>query len=405
MSDLTEIKGLFSETQKTVEALRSDVEGLQGKAKDFVDTDRQEKMKADLAAKFEAEQKAMQHRVDALETATNRPGGAGNSADDAKSAKAFDAYLRKGVETDEFKAMSTSTQADGGFMVPDGMEDGIRKRQRRTSAIRSVANVVSFAGGTYDVMTERGDAGYEWAGEKSTRSETDTPTINRIKIDLHELSALPKVTQRILDNADFDVEGWLVGYVGERFSRAEESAFVAGDGIDKPKGFTTYSTATTDDASRAVETFQHRVSGANGDFASSNPADVLVKTFYDLQGAYQANATWLMKNTTAAEVSVLKDGDGAYLLRDMMNGSGVFTRIIQGRPMQVADDMPTYTGTGALGIAVGDFSAGYTIVDGKAVTVLRDPFSAKPHVLFYATKRVGGGATDFDAIKFIKFSS
>jgi HK97 family phage major capsid protein len=406
MSDIDDIKGLFTETQKTLEAVRSDVEGLKGKSADYIDADRQNKMKAELAGQLEAEQKAreaLEARLEAVETASNRPGAGGKGADDELHAKAFNDYLRKGVEADELKSMSTQVNADGGYLVASQMEAGIRERLRRSSPVRAVANVVSLDGNSYDILIERGDAGAEWAGERATRSETDTPTVNRISIALHELSALPKVTQRLLDNSTYDVEGWLTGYVADKFSRTEATAFVSGDGVDKPKGFLSYSKSTAADDSRAAHTLQYRITGAAGAFAASNPADVIVRTFYDLQGGYQANASWMMKNTTAAEVAVLKDGDGAYLIRGMFNADGVYVRTIQGRPMYMADDMPAIADN-AYSIAVGDFNAGYTIVDGKSVTVLRDPYSAKPNVLFYTTKRVGGGLVEADAIKLIQFA-
>lgn len=404
MSELQEVKELFTSTEKKLEALRSDFDDLKGKQADYIDQDRQRKMADDLAAQFSAEQKAMAERLDKLETAGNRPGAAGKSEDEIKAAKLFNDYLRKGVEADEFKAMATSQQDSGGFLVSNTMEAGIRARLRRTSPVRAVANVISgFSGGSYEVLVERGDSGYEWAGEKSSRSETTTPTIDRISIALHELSAMPKVTQRLLDNADYDIEGWLEDRIADRFARAEATAFVSGDGVNKPKGFLSYSTATTADESRAAETLQYRGTGTSGGFDATNPANVLIQTFYDLQGQYQANATWMMKNITAAQVATIQDDNG-YLLRGVLNGEGSIVRTIQGRPLEIADDMPVYTGAGALGIAVGDFTAGYTIIDGKNVTVLRDPYSAKPHVLFYTTKRVGGGVTEFDAIKLIKFS-
>lgn len=406
MSDLNEVKTLFSETQKTVEAMRADLEGLKGKTKDVIDADRLAKMEAEIAEKFSAEQKAMADRIEAVETASAR-GFAPNTtsaADDAKHKSMFIDYLRKGSQADELKAMQTNVQAEGGYAVPDGMAAGIQKRYRRSSPIRAVANVVQFSGGTYSVLVERDDAGYEWAGETQSRSETSTPTINKIDIATHELSAKPKISQRMLDVADFDVEGWLTGYVANRFERGEATAFIAGDGVMKPKGFLSYGKAATADDARGVETLQFRITGADGAFATSGPADVLTQTFYDLQGEYQANASWMMKNTTAAVVATLKDGDGAYLLQSMLNTDGAIVRTIQGRPMFVADDMPAI-GSNSFSIAVGDFGAGYTIVDDKAITVLRDPYSSKPNVLFYTTKRVGGGVTDFDAIKLIKFGT
>lgn len=406
MAELEEVKTLFAETQKIANAARDKADELAKKQADYIDTDTLNRMKADLAAKMDAADKAnadLKARLEAVETKGNRPGQPGALSPEAK---AMDAYLRKGDELPaEVKAMATSSNADGGYLVPDAVRAGIQARLRRTSPVRAVATVIAFQGGSYDVLVERGDAGYEWAGETQARSETDTPTINRISIATHELSAMPKVSQRLLDNATFDVEAWLAGYVGDRFARAEASAFVAGDGSGKPKGFLSYGKATTVDETRANETLQYRATGADGAFASSpNGADALVRVFYDLQGAYQANASWMAKNTTMADIAVLKDGDGGFLLREMLNGDGSLVRTIMGRPAYIADDMPAIA-SNAFAIAVGDFQAGYTIVDGLNVTVLRDPFSAKPHVLFYTTKRVGGGVTDFDAIKLLKFGT
>lgn len=400
-----ETKSAFEGVEKMLHSIREDVDALRGKAADYVDHDRQEKMKAELAQKLTEEQdarKAIQERLDSVETAINRPGGASEVKDAAYSTALLE-YMRKGRETEELKSMSTQVNADGGYMVDAQMEAGIRARLRRTSPIRDVANVVSLDGNSYEILLERGDAGAEWAGERATRNETDTPTINRVNIDLHELSALPKVTQRMLDNSSFDVEGWLTNYVSDKFSRTEATAFVSGSGSNQPKGFLSYDKSTAADDARAAHTLQYRITGAAGGFASTAPADIFVKTFYDLQGAYQENASWMMKNTTAASAAVLKDGDGAYLIRGMFNAEGVFVRTIMGRPMFMADDMPAIADN-AYAIAVGDFSSGYTIVDGKAVTVLRDPFTAKPNVLFYTTKRVGGGLVEADAIKLIQFA-
>jgi HK97 family phage major capsid protein len=408
MSELDEVKALFAETQRTATAAQQKADELAKKQADYVDQDAFGKMKADLAEKFskadalQAELAETKARLADLEVKANRPKGAAGLQ--TPESKAFDAYFRKGIEADELKAMNTGVNPDGGYLVPDSVRDGIQARLRRTSPVRSVATVVGFTGDQYQVLVERGDAGFQWAGEVQNRDETDTPTINRISITCHELSALPKVSQRLLDNATFDVESWLTSYVSGRFARAEATAFVSGNGVNQPKGFLSYSLSTAADETRANETLQYRTTGVSGAFAATpNGADVFVRTFYDLQGAYQANAVWMAKNTTMAEIAVLKDSDGAFLLREMLNGDGALVRTIQGRPAVIADDMPAIAAN-SYSIAVGDFSA-YTIVDGLSVTVLRDPFSAKPNVLFYTTKRVGGGVTDFDAIKFIRFGT
>ena len=410
MADVEEIKKLFDDTQRVAQAAKDKAEEIAKKSADFVDQDTLKKMKDDLAEQFTKSDKLqadLKARIDEVEVKGNRPGAPGAGKLDTPEAKAFDAYVRKGAEPGpEHKAMSTQVSGDGGYLAPPELAAGIQKRLRRTSPVREVARVVNLDGnGSYDILVERGDAGFSWAGETQTRTETDTPTINRISIALHELSAMPKVSQRLLDTASFDVEGWLTGYVDDRFARAEDTAFVSGSGLNRPKGFLSYSTASTADDSRAVETLQYRATGADGAFAASpNAADALVKLFYDLQAQYMVNASWMMKNSTMADVAVLKDGDGAFLLREMLNGDGTLVRTIMGRPAYAADDMPAIA-SNAMAIAVGDFMSGYTIAEGTGLSVLRDPFSAKPHILFYTTKRLGGGVTDFDAIKFLKFGA
>ena len=409
MTDVAEIKKLFDDTQAVAQAAKDKADEIAKKSADYVDQETLKKMKADLAEKIDAQDKLqadLKARLDMVEVKDNRPGSPGGKELSAES-KAFDSYVRKGTEPGpEQKAMSTQVSGDGGYLAPPTLADGIQKRLRRTSPVRQVANVIALDGnGSYDILVERGDAGFTWAGETQTRSETDTPTINRISIALHELSAMPKISQRLLDTASFDVEGWLTAYVADKFSRGEATAFVSGSGLNRPRGFLAYSVATTDDDARAAETLQYRATGTDAAFAASpNGADALVKLFYDLQGQYQANASWMLKNKTMAEVAVLKDTNGAFLLREMLNGDGSLVRTIMGRPAYTADDMPAIA-SGSLSIAVGDFGAGYTIVEGNGLTVLRDPYSAKPHVLFYTTKRVGGGVNDFDAIKFLKFGT
>jgi HK97 family phage major capsid protein len=409
MSDVDEIKKLFDDTQKVAQAAKDKADEIAKKSGDYVDQETLKKMKGELAEKIEAQDKLqadLKARLDEVEIKANRPEAPG-AKPLSPEAKAFDAYVRKGVEpSNEQKAMSTQVGGDGGYLAPPTLADGVQKRLRRTSPIRQVARVIALDGnGSYDILVERGDAGFSWAGETQTRSETDTPTINRISIPLHELSAMPKASQRLLDTASFDVESWLATHVADKFARAEATAFVSGTGLNRPKGFLAYSVATTADDTRAAETLQYRATGVDGDFAASpNAADALVRLFYELQAQYMVNASWMMKNTTMADVAVLKDGDGAFLLREMLNGDGTLVRTIQGRPAYVAEDMPARA-SNALAIAVGDFEAGYTIVEGTGLTVLRDPFSAKPHVMFYTTKRVGGGVNDFDAIKLLKFGT
>ena len=403
MSDLIEVKELFSSTQKTVEALRGKVEELEGKAADVVDNDTLSKMKADLSALFEAEQKSNSDRLVEVETKLNRPGAPGEKKDDEYATK-FVQYLRDGEGVAEIKAMGTQTAASGGFLVSDGMREGIQSRSRRTSPIEQIASSISFSGGNYEIILERDEPGSGWGdGERTTSTETGTPTVNKISIATHDLRATPRIPQRLLDVSDYDVEGFLIGRVQDKFLRDKAQSFITGSGVDRPKGFLSYSNNNAKDEDRAAETLQYRATGASGAFATAGPADVLIRTFYDLQGMYQANASWMMKNTTAADVSVLKDGDGSYLIQSMLNTDGTIVRTIQGRPVSIADDMPA-VGADSLSIAVGDFS-NYLVVNSPTVSLVRDIFTQTPNVLFKFCTRVGGGVTDFDAIKLIKFGS
>jgi len=403
MSDLIEVKELFSSTQKTVEALRGKVEELEGKAADVVDNDTLSKMKADLSALFEAEQKSNSDRLVEVETKLNRPGAPGEKKDDEYATK-FVQYLRDGEGVAEMKAMGTQTAASGGFLVSDGMREGIQSRSRRTSPIEQIASSISFSGGNYEIILERDEPGSGWGdGERTTSTETGTPTVNKISIAMHDLRATPRIPQRLLDVSDYDVEGFLIGRVQDKFLRDKAQSFITGSGVDRPKGFLSYNNNDAADDARAAETLQYRATGASGAFATAGPADVLIRTFYDLQGMYQANASWMMKNTTAADVSVLKDGDGSYLIQSMLNTDGTIVRTIQGRPVSIADDMPA-VGANSLSIAVGDFS-NYLVVNSPTVSLVRDIFTQTPNVLFKFCTRVGGGVTDFDAIKLIKFGS
>lgn len=406
MSDLTELKAIAEEGNRALEAFR-EKSATKEDLKDVVRAEEVKRIQEELTVRLLAEQSKraeLETKMTDLETAVSRPlNGSGAARSDEE--KAFDDYLRSGDQGGlDKKSMATTPGTDGGFLVPPSMREGIQSRQRRWSPIRTIARIDTGVSSPHEIIVERGEAGIEWNGEKQAPGDTATPTVHKIAITLHDLSALPKVSQRLLDMADFDLEAWLSERIANRFARAEGSAFVVGSGVDRPKGFTQYPTATAADATRADEKLQHRVSGASGAFASAGAADPLVKLFYDLQGVYQANATWIMKSSVAGQVATLKDDRGAYLLQGMMNESGQFVRMIMGRPLLLAEDMPDIA-AGSLSIAVGDFDAGYTIAEGAGVRILRDPYSAKPNIQFYTTKRVGGGVTDFDAIKFLKFSA
>jgi len=319
--------------------------------------------------------------------------------------KAFDAYLRSGDDDAlrglvlEGKAMSTAVAADGGYLVDPQTADRIRSMLVSTSSIRAIANVVNVDAVSFDVLVDRSEVGSGWQTETGSVTETATPTIERISIRLHELSAMPKASQRLLDDSAFDVEGWLAGKIATRFIRAESAAFVSGDGVDKPKGFLL--PAKVANASWTWGSLGYVPTGAAADFAPTNSVDCIVNLIYSLGADYRANATFVMNSKTAGAVRKMKDADGRFMWSDGL--AAAEPARLMGYQVLICEDMPDIAAN-AYAIAFGDFNAGYTIAERPDLRVLRDPFSAKPHVLFYATKRVGGDISDFAAIKLLKFA-
>ena len=319
--------------------------------------------------------------------------------------KAFGAYLRTGDDEGlrglvlEGKAMSTAVAADGGFLLDPKTADTIRSMLVATTSLRSVANVVQIDATSFDVIVDSSEVGSGWQTELSAVPETATPTINRISIKLAELSAMPKASQRLLDDTAFDVESWLATKIATRFIRAESAAFINGDGIDKPKGILLPTKVAN--ASWVWGQLGYIPTGAAADFAATNSADCIITLVYSLIADYRSNGTFLMNSKTAGAVRKMKDADGRFLWSDGL-AVGEPSRLM-GYPVLISEDMPDIAAN-AYPMAFGDFRSGYTIAERPDLRILRDPFSAKPNVLFYASKRVGGDVTDFAAIKLLKIA-
>ncbi|MBY6134380.1 phage major capsid protein [Nocardioides marinus] len=348
--------------------------------------------------------KQAEKRVTMLDRKTisqNRPPLAAARDNAAPHQKAFNAYLRSGDDDGlrglelEGKAMSTAVGSDGGYLVDPQTAETVKTVLQSSASIRAVASVVHVEATSYDVLIDHSELGAGWATETDPTAETGTGTIDRITIPLHELSALPKASQRLLDDSAFDIEGWLAGRIAGKFARSEAAAFVNGDGIDKPKGFLFH--PKVDDTSWSWGSIGYVASGVDGDVGSG---DAVIDLVYALAAEYRANATFIMNSKTAGMLRKLKDADGRFLWSDGL-AAGEPARLM-GYPVLVAEDMPD-PASNSYSIAFGDFGAGYTIAERPDLRVLRDPFSAKPHVLFYATKRVGGDVSDFAAIKLMKF--
>jgi HK97 family phage major capsid protein len=317
----------------------------------------------------------------------------------------FDRYMRKGdgiapFGAFEMKAMSAGSNGDGGYVVPLEIAQTIDRVLAKASPIRALATVQQIGGNTYRKPVTTVEAASGWVGETDSRAQTNTPTIAALDFPAMELYAMPAATQTLLDDAQVDIEQWLANEVQIVFAEQEGAAFINGDGSAKPTGFL-HSTIVAD-ASWQWGKLGYIASGADGAFASSDPSDALINLAYAPKQGYRANGTWVMNRKTQAAVRKLKDDDGNYLWQPP---AAVGQRaMLMGFPLVEAEDMPDI-GADATAIAFGDFGRGYLVVDRTGVRVLRDPYSAKPYVLFYTTKRVGGGVQDFDAIKLLKFGT
>ncbi len=321
---------------------------------------------------------------------------------DPEHKSAWSAYLRKGddggIARLDLKSVNVGTEAQGGYVAPPELDRLIEQRLTASSPMRQIASVRQTSATVFRKPVSLG-AVSAWAAETGARAETTAPTLDLLEFPAAELYAMPAATQTLLDDAYADIDEWLADEVEQSFSAQESTAFVTGDGSGKPKGFLSYDMIA--DASHAWDKIGFILSGGAGAFAASNPADKLIDLVYALKSQFRANARFVMNRRTVSAVRKLKDGDGNYLWRPGAAGEAAS---LLGYPVTEIEDMPDIAAN-AYSIAFGDFRRGYLIVDRQGARVLRDPYSLKPYVLFYTTKRVGGGVQNFDAIKVMKFAA
>jgi HK97 family phage major capsid protein len=396
-----ELKDAFDDFMRAFDAFKSAnderLAQIEKRAADGVTADKVERINAALDEQKQA--------LDELALAAQRPALASSATPATREHKtAFERYVRKGdaggLDRFELKALSSQSDPDGGYLVPSETETAIDRILAKASPIRAIATVRQIGAATFrkPITTSGADSG--WVGEAASRAETTAPTISVIEFPAMELYAMPAATQSLLDDAYVNVEQWLAEEVQTEFAEQEGAAFVGGDGINKPRGFLTYTTVA--DASWAWEKIGYIASGASGAFASSNPSDALIDLAYAPKQGYRANGRWAMNRKTESAIRKLKDGQGNYIWQP---GTAVGEpATLLGYAVTEAEDMPDIAAN-SLSIAFGDFGRGYLVVDRVGVRVLRDPYSAKPFVLFYTTKRVGGGVQNFEAIKLMKFAA
>ncbi|MCU0832360.1 MAG: phage major capsid protein [Rhizobiaceae bacterium] len=318
--------------------------------------------------------------------------------------RAFDAYVRKGDERGlhriEEKAMSYGSGPDGGYLVPPETAAEIGRRLAALSPLRALSSVREVTGAVLKKPFALSGPATGWVGETAVRAQTATPALAELQFPTMELYAMPAATATLLEDSAIDIDAWIAGEVEAAFAEQEGAAFVAGDGVNKPRGFLDYPTVA--ESAWAWGSLGHVVTGAAGAFPATDASDVLIETVYALKAGYRQNASWVMNRKTQAAIRKLKDDDGNYLWQPPATVGD--KAMLLGFQVTEAEEMPDIAAN-SKSIAFGDFKRGYLVVDRTGVRVLRDPYTAKPYVLFYTTKRVGGGVQDFDAIKILKFGT
>ena len=394
VSKLSEVVDTLSDAKAAIEELQKKANrpdlGTDNAAKAFA-----EEVKAfniSLRADFQSKGRAFAGEIDA------------KAYGDYKSAffKMASGVRLEHMNADEQKAMQAGSDPDGGYMLPHSTVGRMVTLLREQSIMRQLASVQTISTDKIEGMLDLNEADAGWVSELGTRSDTSTPQVGKWEIQAHEMYAMPKASQKILDDAATDVEGWLAGKVADKFGRVEGTAFWTGTGTGQPRGLASYTTAATADATRAWGQFEHIVTGASGDFHTTqfDPIHTLMGAFKD---QYLNNAQFVMRRAVRTSARKQKESTTNRYLWEPGLQVGAPERFM-GYPVRVDEYMPALAAN-SLSLAFGDFKAAYQIVDRMGIRTLRDPFTAKPYVVFYSTKRTGGGAVNFEAVKFLKFGT
>lgn len=353
----------------------------------------------DAIARLRGEVEEVKSRLERVYRTSARP--ALGAVDASAASRSFiDGYIRAGRET-ELKSLTGAVPADGGFAVPRQIDELIASRLVKISPVRAVASIVQTSTSGFRRLISTGGTASGWVSETAARPDTATPKLAEVAPPMGELYANPSATQAMLDDAAFNVEDWLASEIANEFARAEGAAFINGTGTNQPRGFLQVGSATTNDATRAFGTLQHLVSGNATGFDTA-PDSKLIDMVFSLRAGLRQGAVWMMNSSTLAAVRKFKAADGSFLWQPGIV-DGQPNRLL-GYPVIEAEDMPDI-GAGAFPIAFGNFKAGYLIAERSATRILRDPYSNKPYVQFYATRRIGGQVLDSDAIKLLKIST
>lgn len=404
-ADASDPNKVFADLRQAVEAMQEAndkrLTDLEKGMSDVVQDEKVDRINASVT-EFEKALNDLNAKISAMQI-----GGGGDAIgpEAAEHAKAFNTFFRKGPDAGlrelEAKAsLNTSSDPDGGYVVPEETESTIDRVLGTVSNVRSVARTMTISAPTYKKLVNMGGANSGWVGEKDSREETSTPNLREIAIEAQEIYANPAATQTLLDDSRIDIAAWIADEVSIEFAEQEGAAFVSGDGNKKPRGFLDYDKVAN--ASHAWGKTGFVTSGKASGFADTAPADALIALYYALKSGYRNNATWMLSDAVVETVRKFKDGQGNYLWAAPAAAGGVPT--ILNKPVVTDDNMPAL-GANNFPVAFGDFNRAYLIIDRAGIRVLRDPYTNKPYVMFYTTKRVGGGMTNFEALKLLKIAT
>ncbi len=399
---------ILADLQRTFEEFKAErnkeLDDIKNKLGDVVQTEKVDRIN-DEVTRINNELQAAQQTLAAV-----RVGGAtedGPSAEAQEHATAFNHFFRRGVEGDlrelEVKAkLTTQSDPDSGYLVPEETESTIDRVLGTVSVLRNLSRRITISTDTYKKLVNMGGAASGWVGEEDVRTETATPTLREIVLNVHEIYAMPAATQKSLDDARLDIAQWLADEVSIEFAEQEGAAFINGDGNKKPKGILSYqNVANSSYAWGKIGYTPTKVAAALTD-GSNNGADAMIDLYYSLKQGYRNGASWMMSDAVRGTVRKFKDGDGNYLWAAPSEKAEVAT--ILGKPVYNDDNMPAVA-AGKFPIAFGNFQRAYLVVDRFGIRVLRDPYTSKGNVLFYTTKRVGGGVVNFEALKLLKVAA
>lgn len=391
-------------TTEKVEKINAEITRLSNELRDVMAKANRPALSPEADAQAEKRLKAFNASLRAHALRLGRQMPAALDADGYRNyVHAFGEFLRapdtRALAPEIRNALVVGEDPKGGYVCPPEIDMSIDRVVQQFGAMRQLATVRTIGAASFKKLAQTSGAGFGgWGNETTAPSETTTPGLVELEFVPGTMWAEPRGTAEMFEDSVFDAEGWLADEVGITFGEQEGQAYVTGNGVNRPRGFQSYTIVAN--ASYSWGNVGYIATGGASGFASSNPSDALIDLQHALKRQYRGGAVWMMNDATLGTIRKFKDGNGIYLWAPSGLLSGVVGQLL-GHPVETDDFMPDL-GANAYPVAFGDFRRGYLIVDRRGTVVLRDPYTSKPYVKFYTTRRVGGGIQNFEAIKLLK---